>query len=122
MSNVYFLGRLVLGLYFLYSAYSHFAHVDALAGYAASKKVPSPRVAVLGTGVMLALGGATILTGLGMTIGLALLIIFLIAVSFMMHAYWKIAEPMGARMAEQINFTKNIALASALLIILSLIA
>jgi hypothetical protein len=29
---------------------------------------------------------------------------------------------MGARMAEQINFTKNIALASALLVILSFVA
>jgi uncharacterized membrane protein YphA (DoxX/SURF4 family) len=121
MENIYFVGRIILGVYFLYNAYNHFANIDSLAGYAASKKVPMARVSVIATGVMLFIGGAAILTGMSMVIGLWILVVFLIGTSFMMHAYWKIADPM-AKMNERIAFQKNMAIMGALLMIIALVS
>lgn len=120
MENIYFIGRIILGVYFLYNAYNHFANVDSLAGYAASKKVPMPRVAILATGVMLFIGGAAILTGMSMVIGLWILVAFLIATSFVMHPYWKITDP-TMKMGERIAFQKNMAIMGALLMIIALV-
>ena len=36
---------------------------------------------------------------------------------FMMHAFWKVQDPM-AKMSERVNFTKNMALLGAALILL----
>lgn len=119
MENIFFIGRIILGAYFIYNAYNHFANIDSLAGYAASKKVPQSRVAIIATGVMLFIGGAAILTGMSMVLGLWILVAFLIGTSFAMHAYWKIADPM-TKMNERIAFQKNIALVGSLLIIIGL--
>ncbi len=120
MEIVYLIGRILLGGYFLYNGYNHFANLDSLTGYAKSKGVPMAKEGVILTGLMMIIGGATILTGLSMIIGLALLIVFLVVTSFMMHAFWKIPDNMGLKMSEEINFTKNIALAGSLLIILAM--
>ncbi len=116
---IFLIGRILLGGYFLYNAYNHFADMDALTGYAASKKVPYARIGVIATGIMLLFGGATVLTGIFMIAGAWVLVAFLIATSVMMHAYWKTVEPMS-RMSERINFQKNLALVGALLIIIAL--
>jgi uncharacterized membrane protein YphA (DoxX/SURF4 family) len=50
--------------------------------------------------------------------GLIALVLFLVPVTFIMHAFWKIQDPM-AKMGETINFTKNIALLGAVLILLA---
>jgi uncharacterized membrane protein YphA (DoxX/SURF4 family) len=119
MEIVYLLGRILLGGYFLYNGYNHFANLDSLTGYAKSKNVPMAKEGVIVTGLMMIIGGATILTGLSMTIGLWILVVFLLVTSFMMHQFWNVTDPM-AKMGEEINFTKNIALAGALLVILAM--
>lgn len=121
MENVYFLGRLILGAYFLYNAYNHFANIEALTGYAGSKKVPHPKIAVAVTGAMLFVGGVAILTGMSMVLGAWILVAFLVVTSFMMHAYWKLPDTMALKMSEKINFTKNMALVGALLVIVALL-
>lgn len=118
MINVYLFGRIILGLYFIYNGYNHFLNLEGMAGYAASKKVPFPKVAIFGTGLLLFFGGATIMTGILMPIGILALLVFLLGVTFTMHAYWKIKDPV-AKAGERINFSKNIALIGALLIIFS---
>ncbi len=119
MTILFFIGRIIFGGYFLYNAYSHFAHGKSLAGYSKSKGVPYPEAAVMGTGIMLALGGLGIILGLYVKIALILLIVFLLGTSFMMHAFWKIKDP-AARATEMIGFNKNMALVGALLILLAL--
>lgn len=119
MTIIFLIGRILLGGYFIYSAYNHFANLKSLTGYAGSKGVPMPKVAVVATGVVLLLGGVSILTGMWIFIGLTLLALFLLVTSIMMHPFWKITDP-AMRMGEQINFTKNIALMGALLMIMAL--
>jgi putative oxidoreductase len=46
------------------------------------------------------------------------LVLFLIPVTFIIHPFWKIQDP-AAKMGEMINFTKNLALLGAVLILLA---
>lgn len=121
MDYLFVLGRVLLGGYFIMAGANHFKHVTMLAGYAESKGVKMPKESVLLTGAMLVLGGLGILLGVYVQIAVALLVVFLVATSFKMHAFWKITDPM-ARMGDEINFKKNLALAGALLMMLSLVA
>ncbi len=106
---LFYAGRIIAGGYFLMGAFNHFAKLKMMAGYAKSKGTPAPELAVGGTGLLLLLGGASLLLGYHPTIGAMLLLIFLLGVSFGMHNFWAVQEPM-AKMAERVNFTKNMAL------------
>ncbi len=116
MNILFLIGRLIFGGYFLMNAWNHFKHSEPMTGYAASKGVPSPKVAVFMGGVLLLLGGLGIVFGIAPEASIALLIIFLVSVSFKMHAYWKVTDP-NMQMAERVNFYKNIALVGALLML-----
>src|SRR5438067_13710705 len=78
-------GRLLLGGYFLHAGWSHFRNRKMMAGYAGMKGVPLPMAAILGTGVLLTLGGLSVLTGLYPYVGLAMLAVFLVGVTPKMH-------------------------------------
>ena len=119
MITAFMLGRVIVGLYFLEGAYGHLVKPAGLIGYASSKGVKSPKLAVIGTGILMALGGLSVLLGVRPHYGLALLIIFLLGTSFKMHAYWKETDPM-AKMGDRINFTKNMALIGALLMMFAI--
>ena len=113
MDIVFLIGRIIFGGYFIMNAWSHFKGLDGLSGYAASKGVPSARSAVFVSGVLLLLGGLGVVFGISPEASLALLIIFLIPVSFKMHAYWKETDP-NAKMSQRIAFMKNMALVGAI--------
>jgi putative oxidoreductase len=115
MLNVAFLvGRLVFGGYFLYSGLNHFMMRKMMAGYAASKGVPAPDAAVLGSGLLLVLGGLSIVLGIRPHVGAGLIVVFLLGVTPMMHNFWAVTDP-GQKMGDMINFTKNLALIGAAL-------
>jgi putative oxidoreductase len=109
-------GRIILGAYFLYAGINHFRQRKVMAGYAASKKVPFPMLSILGTGALLTLGGASLITGILPFVGLAFIALFLVGVTPMMHNFWTIQDPMQ-RMGERANFLKNAALLGAILAI-----
>ncbi len=117
-SILWYAGRILFGGYFLYNGYNHFANAGMMAGYAQSKGVPSAKAAVLGAGVLLTVGGISVLLNIYTTVGLGALALFLMPVSLMMHPFWKVQDP-GARMGEMINFTKNLALLGAVFVLLS---
>ncbi|HET6198875.1 MAG TPA: DoxX family protein [Candidatus Acidoferrales bacterium] len=106
---LFLIGRIIVGGFFLMSGFNHFAKLNMMAGYAKSKGMPAPEVAVGGSGVLLVLGGASMLLGYHPTIGAILLVVFLLAASFGIHNFWTVKDPQ-AKMAEQINFLKDIAL------------
>jgi uncharacterized membrane protein YphA (DoxX/SURF4 family) len=90
-----------------------------MTGYAKSKGIPAPALAVSGSGVLLLLGGLSLLLGYHPTIGAALLVIFLLGVSFSMHNFWTIQDQQ-ARQGEMINFLKNMAILGLLLMTLAI--
>jgi len=114
MALVFLLARIVLGIYWLEVAYNHLFKSAGLIGYANMKGVKSAKLAVIGSGIIALLGGLSILLGVRPHYGIALLVIFLLGVSWKMHAHWKVEDPMQ-KMSEKINFTKNLALAAAIL-------
>jgi len=117
MDNLFFLGRLLMGGYFIMNGYNHLKNVAGLTGYAKAKGVPYAREGVLVSGVMLILGGLGILLWVYVDLAVLLLSVFLIVTTFKMHQYWKVADPMQ-RMGEHVNFYKNLALLGGVLMLL----
>lgn len=115
---LFLIGRVIFGGYFLMSAWNHFSKHGMLTGYAASKGVPMPGVAVFVSGLLILFGGAGILFGVYVEWAVAAIAVFLVPVSFQMHNFWKDADP-NMKMANMVNFTKNMALLGAALIFLS---
>ena len=72
-----------------------------------------------GTGAILLLAGLSMLLGVYPVIGVILLIIFLLGVSFQMHSFWKLDDAQ-MKQIDMINVTKNMALVGALLMFLLL--
>lgn len=118
MDVVYLLGRIVVGGFFLMNAMNHFRQAQMMAGYAGSKGVPAPKLAVLGTGVQMLVGGLMLLLGWQVWVAALILILFLVPVAFAMHNFWAVQDPQ-ARMMEMVQFMKNLAIAGALLMILA---
>ncbi len=109
MIYIFYIARILFGGYFLLNAYNHFRNYRALAGYAGSMKVPHPKAAVLGTGVLMLIGGLGILLWVAVPVAVLALVLFLVPTTFMMHAYWKEVDPM-TRMNQKIQFQKNMAI------------
>jgi putative oxidoreductase len=119
MEIAFLIGRIIVGIFYLFSASSHFFQLNTMSGYAQSKGVPAPKLAVLGSGALLLIGGLTIITGFQPTIGIVALVLFYLPVTFMMFPFWKEQDPM-AKTAEMINFMKNIALLGSALMLLGI--
>jgi putative oxidoreductase len=119
MKTVFLAARILLGMYYLFNASMHFFQLNMMAGYSASKGVPAPELAVIVGGLLLFIGGASILTGYKPTIGVIALVIFFIPVTFMMHNFWAVSDQM-MKMGELVNFMKNIALLSSTVMLLSI--
>lgn len=119
MSFLFLLGRILFGGFFLLNGYRHLTRTSAMAPYAASRGVPAPKAAVAGSGVLLALGGLSVLLGFWPKLGVLCLVLFLVPVSFAMHGYWRDQDPQMKQMNE-VNFHKNMALLGAALILLAI--
>ncbi|WP_320668584.1 DoxX family protein [Patulibacter defluvii] len=120
MDIVFLVGRVLLAAIFLLSAIGHFTQADGMAQYAQSKGVPAAKAGVVGSGVIALLAAISLIFGIWTDLGALLLVVFLIPVSVMMHAFWKVDEPQ-AKQGEQINFNKNLALVGAALILFYLV-
>jgi uncharacterized membrane protein YphA (DoxX/SURF4 family) len=101
------------------SASNHFTKLNYMSGYAKAKAVPFPKLAVAGTGVLLLLGGASVLLGVCPTVGIILLIVFMLGTTYRMHNFWAVSDPQ-MKQADMINFLKNMALLGALLMLLAI--
>jgi uncharacterized membrane protein YphA (DoxX/SURF4 family) len=115
MNVLFLIGRILFGGYFIYNGINHFANLKAVSGYAVSKGVRSPQTAVIIAGILLLIGGIAVLLGIYPTVGLISLVVFLVPVTLVMHAYWADADP-NMKMANMVNFGKNIALLGAALV------
>ena len=112
-------GRILFGGFFILNGINHIAKTKNLVGYAQSKGVPSPTAAIIVSGILLLSGGLSMLFGIYVFWGVGAIVLFFIPVSFKMHAFWAIQDPMQ-RMAEKVQFKKNMALMGAALMLLSI--
>ena len=117
MDYVFLLGRILYGGFFILGGINHFQHLDMMAGFSASKGVPAARAAVIFSGLLIIIGGLCIVLGCQPEIGVACIVLFLLPVTFMMHAYWTETDPMQ-RLTQRVHFQKNVALLGAALMLL----
>lgn len=117
-TSLLYLGRIFFGGYFVFNGFNHFKMLNMMSEYAKSKGAPLPKVSVAVSGLLLLVGGVSVLFNFMPSIGLIALILFLVPVTFIMHAFWRIQDPM-AKMHEMVNFMKNFALLGAILILLA---
>lgn len=108
------LGRLLYSAIFLMTIFGHFS--AGYIGYAAQSGVPAPGLLVPLSGVIAILGGLSITLGYKAKIGGWLIVLFLLPVTFKMHAFWAVTDPMmrGIQLA---MFWKNISMLGAALLI-----
>ncbi len=118
MHLIAIIGQILFGGFFIWSGLNHFITLEGTAGYAKSKGVPGAKFATAFTGLMLAVGGLSLLTGFGLQVGIWLLIIFMVVTTFMIHPFWKVSDPTH-RANETVAFAKNAAILGALLMILA---
>ncbi|MCI0619480.1 DoxX family protein [Candidatus Wolfebacteria bacterium] len=120
LTILFMLGRVALAAYFIDAGINHFKSTAALAGYAQSRGVGgSAKLLTLVSGVVLVLGGAGVLLGVVPRLALLALAVFLITAAIMIHHFWTDTDPQQ-KMGEKVNFTKNLALAAALLMALAI--
>ncbi len=101
------------------SAMNHFNNNAMMAEYSKSKGVSSPKFAVFFSGLLLLVGGLGIIFGVYIKFAVLALALFLIPVSFIMHAFWK-DQDANMKMMNRVNFLKNMALFGASLLLLSI--
>ena len=111
MAVLFLIGRLIFGGYFVFNGLNHFLSHAMMVQFAAAKGVPFPELAVTVAGLLLLFGGVSILLGWRPDLGIAAIVLFLLAVTFPMHNFW--AETGPERTADFINFTKNFAMVGA---------
>ena len=108
------IGRILFSFIFILSGFGHLFGQGA--DYAANAGIPMAPVLVPVGGLLAVLGGLSIALGYKPRIGAWLLVIFLLPVTFSMHAFWAQTDPMMKQM-HMAMFMKNIALLGTALVI-----
>ena len=119
MDIVFLIGRILVGGFYLLSASNHFFQLNAMSGYAASKRVPAPKLLTIVTGMLLLVAGLSILTGFQPLIGIVALVLFFLPTTFMMHNFWAEQDQM-VKTNQMVHFMKNLALLGSALMFLAI--
>jgi uncharacterized membrane protein YphA (DoxX/SURF4 family) len=121
MDIVMIIGRVLFALIFLASGLNHFTKTQAMTGYAQFKKVPAAKASVLLSGLLLLLGGLSVVLGVYADLGALVLAVLLLAMALKMHDFWTQSDPQ-AKQTETIAFFKNVSMAGAALFLFALVA
>ncbi len=121
MDIVLIIGRVLFALMLVTGGLNHFTKAEAMAGYAAHKGVPQPKLANLVSGIMLLFGGLSIILGVWADLGALVSAVVLLAMAVMMHDFWKAADPQAKQM-ETISFFKNVSMAGGALVMFAAVA
>lgn len=119
MEILFLIGRILFGGFFVLNGVNHFMKTGMMTGMAAAKGVPAPKLAVIGSGLVLLAAGAGIIFGVYPVTSLILVLVFLLPTTFTMHAFWRERDA-NLRMSEMINFMKNMAIIGATLMLMAL--
>ena len=117
LDYVFVLGRILYGGFFVLGGLNHFQHLDMMSGFVSSKGVPAPKAVVALSGLLIIVGGLSVIVGYHVWFGLACIMLFLVPVTFLMHNYW-VEKDMMQRINQRVNFQKNVALLGAALMML----
>jgi putative oxidoreductase len=118
MDVVFLIGRILFGVLFISSALTAHLGQGGKVGreYARSLGAPAPDLLVPLSGLAILAGGLMIILGVWADIGAILIIGFLVSITPIMHAFWKI-EDQEMKAIQSAMFFKNVALLGAAIII-----
>ena len=100
-------GRFLFSVLFIVSGVSHFS--SQTIAYAASQGVPLADLMVPLSGVMALVGALSIIMGYKAKFGALLIILFLVPITFTMHPFWNITDPMQYQL-QFVMFFKNLSI------------
>lgn len=107
MRTIVLLGRILFSYIFIAAGFNHFNSTTI--EYASSQGVPYAGLLVPLSGLLAIFGGLSIFLGYRTKIGAWAIALFLVPVTFKMHAFWAISDPAEANL-QQIMFLKNLAM------------
>ncbi len=109
-------GRILLALIFITSGFGKITGFEGTVGYIASKHLPMPQVgAAIAIAVELG-AGLLLLVGFKARWAALAIAIFSLAAGILFHNYWDMADA-AQKMANQINFWKNVAISGGMLMV-----
>lgn len=111
------IGRILLCLIFLNSAYHKLTGWEDALGYMESRGLPAAQVGLVIAVVLEIAGGLSLLLGLKARVGAVLLILFMIPTLLYFHNFW--TYPADAQRGQVIHFMKNITIMGGLLMVLA---
>lgn len=114
MEWILLIGRILFGGFFVMGGAMHFMKLKDMTEYARMKGAPMPQMSTIGTGVLIMLAGLGVVFGVYQSIALLAIAAFLVVITPIMHAYWKVTDP-NMKMMEMQMFLKNMALLGATL-------
>jgi putative oxidoreductase len=114
MSYVVPVARALYVAIFLVAPLGHFS--PQTIAYADQAGVPMAGLLVPLSGLIAGAGGLSVLLGYRARIGAWLLVLFLVPVTFTMHNFWVVTDPMMAQM-QQAMFMKNLSMLGGALLV-----
>ena len=109
------LGRILLALIFITSGFGKITGFEGTVGYIASKGLPLPQLGAI-IAITVEVGGSILLViGYKARWAALALAIFTLAAAIFFHNYWAVEA--AEKMAQQINFWKNISMAGGMLMV-----
>jgi uncharacterized membrane protein YphA (DoxX/SURF4 family) len=115
---VFLAGRLLVGGMYLGAGIINLLHLEAKAGYTASKGLAHPELWVIVASLLLLLAGASLITGIRPKLGVGALVLFLVPVTVIMHNFW--AQTGLAQVAEMHAFMGNVGLLGSAVMFLAI--
>jgi putative oxidoreductase len=106
----------MLALIFITSGFGKIGGFEGTVGYIASKHLPLPQVGAI-VAIICELGGGLLLAvGFKARWAALVLAIFTLAAGILFHNYWDLTDA-AQKMANQINFWKNVAISGGMLMV-----
>ena len=109
MDAVLVIARVLFSIMMIVGGLNHFQQTEAMTGYAQFKKVPAARLSVQLSGLLLVLGGVSVVLGVWADLGALVLAVVLFAMAVKMHDFWTQTDPQ-TKQSETIGFFKNISM------------
>lgn len=114
MDVIALIARILFTVVFVGAGIGHLTATEAMTGYAASKRLPQPRLGVLVSGLYMLVAAVMLVLGIWPDLAALALVPFLLITAVVFHNFWQETDAQ-ARSQDQIHFTKDISLAGGAL-------
>jgi putative oxidoreductase len=108
-------GRILLAVIFIISGFGKIPGFEGTVGYIASKGLPMPQLVAVGTIVVELGGGILLAVGYKARWAALALAVFTLLAAIIFHNFWAVEA--AQKMAQQVNFLKNIAITGGMLMV-----